>query len=111
MLGMLFILSLLSNVISSDFLYGILRIIGIFSLAIPPYITARTAAKQPILHSLIIGFIQALLIVLLMTQTSSWESTMQNSIAGRIPLVVGAMLLLSLLTGIFARWMNQKSQS
>lgn len=101
-------LSLLTTYIPSDLLYFILKIISVLSLSLPAYVAARYAQEYPLLHSMIIGFIQALLVILLMTQTSSWEGTQKENIIGQMPIVGGSLLFLSIIAGILARWMNQK---
>lgn len=110
-LAMILILSLLSGLVSSDILYTMLRILGIFCLAIPPYVAARVAFNNALLHSLIIGLVQSLLILMMMTQNFSWQGTLQYSVVGKMSFVIGAMLLLSLISGIIARWMNQKDKT
>ena len=103
-------LSLLSNYISSDILYQIVRVFTIASLALPPYIAARLADKYAFLHSFIIGLIQALCMIILMTQTFSWQGTLQLEVIQRMPLVVIGMLILSLIAGFIARRVNQKDK-
>ncbi len=101
----------LANHVPADLLYPTLKVISIISLALPPYVAARTADNQPILHGLIIGIIQSLIIVALMTQTASWEGTQQNNIIEQMPLVGGSLIILSLFSGMIAQWMNQKNKS
>jgi len=101
----------LPNVIPADLLYLSLKIITIFSLAIPPYVAARSAVNHALLHSLLIGIIQSLIIVGLMTQTASWEGSQQHIIIEQMPLVGGSLLILSLISGLLARWMNQTDKS
>ncbi len=101
----------LPNYIPANFLYPMLKIITILSLAIPPYVAARSAVNHSLLHSLLIGAIQSLIIVGLMTQTASWEGTQQSNIIQQMPLVGGSLLVLSLISGLIARWMNQRDKS
>ncbi len=101
----------LPNYIPTEKLYLILKIISIASLILPPYVAARTAKNQPLLHSFIIGTLQALIIVGLMTQTANWESTQQNIIINQMPLIGGSLIILGLLSGIVARWVNLKKQA
>ena len=108
MLLLIFSLSLLSDTFSSDSLYSSMRIVTILSLAFPAYVAARAARENAVLHSMLIGLIQALTLVALMTQTFSWEGTLQEAVAGRMPLVVIAVLALSFTAGLIGRWMNQK---
>lgn len=104
-------LILLTDYISADLLHLILKAITIVSLALPPYVAARSSVTHPLLHGLIIGIFQSLIIIGLMTQTASWEGTQQDNIIGQMPLVGGSLLVLSLVSGIIARWMNQRDQS
>ncbi len=101
----------LPNNISADLLYGSLKFITILSLALPPYVAARSAGNHCLLHSLLIGIIQSLIIVGLMTKTASWEGTQQNNIIEQMPLVGGSLLILSLLSGLIARWMTHRDKS
>jgi len=101
----------LPNYISADYLYPMLKVITILSLALPPYVAARSAVNHSLRHSLLIGIIQSLIIVGLMTQTASWEGTQQGSIIEQMPLVGGSLLILSLISGLIARWMNQRDKS
>jgi len=101
----------LPNYISADYLYPMLKVITILSLALPPYVAARSAVNHSLLHSLLIGIIQSLIIIGLMTQTASWEGSQQGSIIEQMPLVGGSLLALSLISGFLARWMNQRDKS
>lgn len=101
----------LPNYIPANFLYPMLKVITILSLALPPYVAARSAVNHSLLHSLLIGAIQSLIIVGLMTQTASWEGTQQSNIIQQMPLVGGSLLVLSLISGLIARWMNQRDKS
>ena len=105
------VLVFLPNYMSADYLYPMLKIITIVSLALPPYVAARSAVNHSLLHGLLIGIIQSLIVVGLMTQTASWEGTQQNIIIEQMPLVGGSLLILSLISGLFARWMNQRGKS
>ena len=111
MLILITALSLLSDYYSSDLLYLVVKVFSIASLAFPPYVAARAAPNDALLHSFIIGLIQAFFMIALMTQTFSWQGTLQDDVIERIPLVAGGLLILSLIAGIFARWMNQKDQN
>ena len=101
----------LANRMPADLLYPMLKVISIISLALPPYVAARIAVNHPILHGLIIGITQSLIIVALMTQTASWEGTQQDNIIDQMPLVGGSLIVLSLISGMIARWMNQRNKS
>ena len=104
-------LILLPTYMSAETLQLMLKTISIFLLALPPYVAARSAQNYALLHSVIIGFIQALIIIALMTQTSSWQGTQKDNIIDQMPLVGGSLLILSLIAGILARWMNQKDKA
>ncbi len=102
-------LALLSSWIDSQLLYGTLRVIGLLSLALPPFVAARAATRRPLRHALSLGAVELLLILLLMTQTFSWQGTVQHSVLGRMPLVALGILLISLAAGALARWMDSRS--
>jgi len=104
-------LSLLSGVISSELLYALLKGLSIFSLAIPAYIAARATRHNYLLHSLLVGAVESALLLLMMTQTFSWEGTLQNEVARQMPLVVMVVMTLSLIAGLLAKTLNQREDS
>jgi len=91
----------------SELLYGLLRVIGLLSLALPPYVAARAARINPMRHALTLGAAELLLILLMMTQTFSWQGTLQDSVAGRMPLVALGIVVISLAAGLIARMLNR----
>lgn len=101
-------LALLSSRIDSQLLYGVLRVMSLLSLALPPFVAARAASRRPLRHALSLGAVELLLFLLLMTQTFSWQGTAQGAVLGRMPLVALGILLLSLAAGALARWMNSR---
>lgn len=103
-------LALLSEVIDSPVLYLALRLISLVSLALPPYVAARAAESRPLRHALVIGAAELLLLLLLMTQTFSWQGTLHDSVLGRMPVVVAGILGLSLLAGWLAGYLNRREQ-
>ncbi|MBL6999173.1 MAG: hypothetical protein ISR73_04875 [Gammaproteobacteria bacterium] len=104
-------LSLLSDLIPPALLYALLKGLSIFSLAIPAYIAARATRHNYLLHSLLTGAVESVLLLLMMTQTFSWEGTLQNEIMRQMPLVVVVVMSLSLLAGLLAKRLNQREDA
>ena len=103
-------LALLSAFLSADLLYLTLRIIGLSSLVLPPWVAARAAESRPLRHALTLGMLEILLVLLMMTQTFSWQGTLQDSVLGRMPWVVTGIFLLSLAAGILADWLERRQK-
>ncbi len=103
-------LALFSSYLSADLLYLALRIIGLSSLALPPWVAARAAESRPLRHALTLGMLEILLVLLMMTQTFSWQGTLQDSVLGRMPWVVTGIFLLSLAAGILADWLERRQK-
>ena len=104
----IFVLSLLSELFASASLMGILRIGGYLALAFPAYVAARAASHDAFLHAFIMGVIEAVAIVLLMTFTFSFEGTLQQYVVSRMLPVFGAVLALCLFAGVLAEWMKRR---
>jgi len=108
MIAIIGTLALLGDLIPADSLHALLRGFGLLSLALPPYVAARATRARPIRHALIIGMVELLLILLLMTQTFSWQGTLQASVLGRMPLVAMGIIAVSLAAGWLARSLSGK---
>ena len=104
-------LSLLSDLIPSEWLYAVLKGLSMISLAIPAYIAATATRYNYLLHSLLIGAVESALLLLMMTQTFSWEGTLQNDVMRQMPVVVLIVMVLSLLAGLLAKRLNQHQDS
>ncbi len=102
------VLALLSDSIASDYLYALLRVLGLLSLALPPYVAARAAETRPMRHALTIGAVELLLMLLLMTQTFSWQGTLHDSVLGRMPLVAIGIVAMSLAAGWLAARLGRR---
>ena len=107
----IFVLSLLSEQLASDSLMTALRIGGYLALAFPAYVAARAAAHQAFLHAFVMGVIEGLGIVLLMTFTFSFEGTLQQYVLSRMLPVFGAVLALCMFAGVLAEWLQRRSQN
>jgi len=101
-------LALFSSYLSTDLLYLALRALGLASLALPPWVAARAAESRPLRHALTLGMLEILLVLLMMTQTFSWQGTLQDSVLGRMPWVVAGIFLLSLAAGALADWLERR---
>ncbi len=102
------VLALLSDSIASNHLYALLRGLGLLSLALPPWVAARAAETRPMRHALTIGAVELLLMLLLMTQTFSWQGTLHDSVLGRMPLVAVGIIGMSLAAGWLAARLGRR---
>ncbi len=101
-------LALLTPYLSADSLYLALRVIGLASLALPPWVAARAAESHLLRHALTLGTLETLLMLLMMTQTFSWKGTLHDSVLGRMPWVIAGVLSLSLAVGALAEWLDRR---
>ncbi|TNF35987.1 MAG: hypothetical protein EP315_04845 [Gammaproteobacteria bacterium] len=108
--GMLiiFVMSLFSERFSADALQTILRVGGYIALAIPTYVATRAASVNAIRHGLIVGLIESLAILMLMTLTFSWEGTLQHQVLLRMLPVFLALNALCCIGTALAEWQNRR---
>lgn len=104
----IFSLSLLSGQVASDQVMAALRIGGYLALAFPPYVAARAADARAFVHAVVMGLIEGLAVVLLMTFTFSFEGTLQQHVLSRMLPVLGGVLALSMLAGALAEWLDRR---
>ena len=104
----IFVLSLLSEVFSSPVLMSALRVGGYLALAFPAYVAARAATHQAMAHAMVMGIIEGLAIVLLMTFTFSFEGTLQQHVLLRMLPVFGGVLVLALVAGALVEWIRNR---
>ena len=104
-----FSMSLFSDILESDSLTLILRVGGFLALAFPAYVSARVVDENGLLHALVMGVIEGVGIVILMTFTFSFEGTMQQYVLSRMLPVFCAVLAICLVGGAVAEWIKTKS--
>jgi hypothetical protein len=105
------VLSLLSEQLAADSLIAALRIGGYLALGFPAYVAARAAGHDSFMHAFIMGIIEAIALVLLMTFTFSFEGTLHQYVLSRMLPVFGAVLALCMFAGVLAEWMQRRGQN
>jgi len=103
------LMSLLSKQVAAASLMGVLRIGGYLALAFPAYVAASAAHNDRFMHGFIMGIIEALVIVLLMTFTFSFEGTLHQYVLSRMLPVFGAVLALCMAAGALVEWQQRRA--
>ncbi len=108
--GMLiiFVLSLFSAQFDSHSLEKLLRIGGYIALAFPPYVATRAAHQQRLRQGVVVGLIESIAVLALMTFTFSWEGTLQEQVLMRMLPVFLALNALCFMGAAVAEWLNRR---
>jgi protein-S-isoprenylcysteine O-methyltransferase Ste14 len=106
----IFGLSLMPPQAAAEGLTLALRFGGYLALAFPAYVAARAARRDVFMHALLMGVIEGVAVVLLMTFTFSFEGSLHQHVLSRMLPVFVAVLALAMLAGLMAVWRSNRDQ-
>ena len=93
-----------------DALMLALRIGGWLALAIPAWVAVRVANRNAWTYGALFGTLQGLAVMVLMTQSFSWEGTLRAEVMESMLPAFALVFASAMLGSAFARWQNRRLQ-
>ena len=94
-----------------DALMLALRIGGWLALAFPAWVAARIATTSEWTYGAVFGVLQGLTVMLLMTQSFSWEGTLRAEVLNSMLPAFALVFASAMLGSTVARWQNHRLQA
>ena len=91
-----------------DALILALRIAAWPALAFPAWLAARVAGQSGWWHGLLFGVVQGLVVLVLMTQSFSWEGTLRAEVINTMLPAFALVFSSAVLGGGFGEWQNRR---
>jgi len=91
-----------------DALMLALRIGGWLALAFPAWVAARIATTREWTYGALFGALQGLTVLLLMTQSFSWEGTLRAEVLNSMLPAFALVFASAMLGSAVARWQNRR---